>query len=88
MKIKKDFVMRDVAGEAIVIAVGEESRHFKGMIRLNETGKEVWKGLERQEPEEVIVNHILEKYDATKEAIQSDVRGMIRKLSAAGVLEA
>lgn len=30
MKIKENYVMREVAGQAIVIAIGEESGRFKG----------------------------------------------------------
>ena len=42
MKIKENYVMREVAGQAIVIAIGEESGRFKGMINLNRTGRDVW----------------------------------------------
>lgn len=34
MKIKNGFVLRDVGGQAVVIAVGEQARHFTGMITL------------------------------------------------------
>lgn len=35
MRIKEDYVMREVAGEAIVIAVGEKREQFNGMINCN-----------------------------------------------------
>ena len=38
MKIKNGFVLRDVGGQAVVIAVGEASKTFHGMINLNATG--------------------------------------------------
>ncbi len=44
MKIKNGFVLREIAGQAIVIAAGEASRDFHGMIKLNATGKLVWQG--------------------------------------------
>lgn len=46
MKIKNGFVLRDVGGQAVVIAVGEASKTFHGMINLNVTGKEIWQGIE------------------------------------------
>lgn len=52
MKIKENYVMREVAGQAIVIAIGEESGRFKGMINLNRTRArrmdmfEKWNGFE------------------------------------------
>ena len=39
MKIKEGYVLREVAGQAVVIAVGEASKTFHGMINLNETGR-------------------------------------------------
>ena len=38
MKIKDGFVLRDIAGDTVVIATGEISKTFHGMIRLNSTG--------------------------------------------------
>ena len=35
MKLKPGFVLREVAGQALVIATGELSKQFKGMIKLN-----------------------------------------------------
>ncbi len=42
MKIKKGFVLRDVAGRSVVVATGAAAKRFRGMVMLNETGKEIW----------------------------------------------
>mgnify|MGYP000829823905 CR=1 FL=1 len=42
MKIKKGFVLRDVAGRSVVVATGAAAKKFRGMIMLNDTGKEIW----------------------------------------------
>ena len=53
MKIKKGFVLRDVAGRSIVVATGAAAKKFRGMIMLNDTGKEIWirlqKGMDQEE---------------------------------------
>ena len=41
MKIKKGFVLRDVAGRSVVVATGAAAKRFRGMVMLNETGKEI-----------------------------------------------
>ena len=51
MKIKKGFLMREVAGENVVIAVGEAAKSFKGMIRLNPSGAFLWQLLEKDTDE-------------------------------------
>ena len=38
VRIKDGFVLRDVAGQTVVIATGEASRDFHGMVKLNGKG--------------------------------------------------
>ena len=45
MRLKGEFIVREVAGETIVIPVGKTAANFNGMICLNASGKLVWKGL-------------------------------------------
>lgn len=87
MKIKENYVMREVAGQAIVIAIGEESKHFKGMINLNRTGRDVWKGLEKDLGLNEIIKNIVEKYEVDENIALQDVKNMIDRLESVGVLE-
>lgn len=86
MKIKDGFVLREVAGQAVVIAVGEASKEFHGMINLNATGKLVWQGIEQGLTEAEIVGKLVDQYDVTADKAQVDVHRMIEKMSTAGVL--
>ena len=45
MKIKDGFVLREIAGQTVVIATGEASKTFHGMVKLNGTGRDIWQGL-------------------------------------------
>lgn len=87
MKIKENYVMREVAGQAIVIAIGKESERFKGMINLNQTGKDVWMYLEEGLDIPGIVNKFIEKYEIDESTASEDVTDMINRLYKAGVLE-
>lgn len=88
MKIKSGFIKRDVAGKTMVVATGELSKSFKGMITLNETGKFIWELLENDITKEEIVNKMLEAYEGvTKELIENDVDKFISKLMEDKVLE-
>lgn len=87
MKIKENYVMREVAGQAIVIAIGEESKRFRGMINLNRTGKDVWMYLEKGLDLQEIVNQMTEKYDIDECTASEDVENMVDKLYEAGILE-
>ena len=87
MKIKENYVMREVAGQAIVIAVGEESKKFKGMINLNRTGKDVWTGLEKGLNLAEIVKKTADDYEVDENTAMQDIESMVNRLLKIGVLE-
>ena len=87
MKIKKGFVLRQVAGQSMVIAIGAVSRTFHGMIKLNETGAEIWNGIQKGQDEKQIAEALCEKFEVTYEKAYEDTVAMVGKMRAAGVLE-
>ncbi|MCD7845207.1 MAG: PqqD family protein [Oscillospiraceae bacterium] len=90
MKVKEGFVTRKVAGKYVVVATGQASREFHGMVKLNETGKIVWEGLSAGKSEEELVSALVEKYGAESQedraAIAADVSAMIQEMADAGFL--
>lgn len=86
MRIKNGFVLREVAGQIMVIATGEASKDFHGMIKLNSTGKEIWLALQEGLAEEDIVKRIQDKYDVDAEKASQDVRGFIKQMEEMGFL--
>lgn len=86
MRIKKGFVLRRVAGQAMVIATGEASRDFHGMVKLNETGCDIWQGLTDGLDEEQIVDRLVEKYEVDREKAAADTAMIIGCMKAAGFL--
>lgn len=87
MKIKENYVMREVAGQEIVIAIGEESGRFKGMINLNRTGRDVWTCLKNGMDLNETVKKIVDKYEVDSNIVAQDVEKMVDKLYKVGVLE-
>ena len=47
MRIKEGYMLREAAGETVVVPFGEEALNFQGIISLNETGALLWKELEQ-----------------------------------------
>lgn len=45
MKLKEGFVLREIAGECVVVSVNS-AVNLDGMITLNETAKTLWRALE------------------------------------------
>ena len=87
MKIKEGFVVREIAGETVVVALGKASKIFNGLIRLNGTAKIIWQKLASGCEREEIIEAILEEYEIDRETVEKDVDGFIEKLKGAKILE-
>ena len=59
MKLKDGFVLRQVGGAYVVVAVGLQTLDFKGMIRLNETGAFLWQQLQQEQEASALVEAVL-----------------------------
>ena len=87
MKIKQGYILREVAGNFIVVAVGEAVKNFNGIINLNETGAFLWKQLQEGATEEQIKKAMLEEYDVAEDVAQKDIKAFIDKLNEKGLLD-
>ena len=87
MKIKEGFLIREVSGQTVIIPNGECNQEFKGMIKLNETGKAIWKAVSEGESEEVIAEQLTSEYGITKEKALLDVQTFLEKIKSEGFLE-
>ena len=87
MQIKKDFTIQKVGTSSYVaVAVGETSKTFHGMIRLNETGAFLWKQMaERDMTEAELTDALLSEYEVDREIAAADVHRIVELLSGSGV---
>ena len=87
MKIKKGFLLREVAGKQVVIATGEAAKNFNGIIKLNESATLLWRLIEHGASEEELVGAIEEEYDIDAVTARNDVSMFITKLKGAGIID-
>lgn len=85
MKLKDGFILREIAGQIVVLPSGDDL-DLNMMITLNESGKFIWSMLERECDEATIVSAILSEYDVDRMTAEAAVAGFIRKLSEHGFL--
>ncbi len=87
MTLKKNFVLRQVAGTWVVLPLGAETVNFSGMLQLNESGAMLWRTLEAGGGEEALVEALLGEYDVTRQQAEADVKAFLAKLEQAGCLQ-
>ena len=73
MKIKEGFMLREVAGSYVVVAVGKRSEQFNGMVNMNETGAFLWKLVEQGASRDELLSRLLETYEVAEEKAEQDV---------------
>jgi len=79
MKLKDGFILREVAGEHVVLPSGDEL-NLNMMITLNETGAFLWKKLQQETDEAALVSALLETYDVDVDMAAQHVNTFIAKL--------
>lgn len=88
MKIKEGFILREVAGSYVVVAVGEASKAFKGVIKLNNSGAILWKELEKGVSDvEILTKALLNEYDIDEKTAKEDVLAFLDQLKKAKIVE-
>ena len=87
MKIKEGFVLRRVLDEAVVIASGEASKSFHGMVKLNDTAADIWGYIADGLSEGEIAKKLAEEYDVSIEKAAEDTKTMLAQMAEAGLLE-
>ena len=61
MKLNENYILKNIAGTAVVVPVGDAVNDVKGMITLNGPAEIIWKGLQNGENIERIVEEMLLK---------------------------
>lgn len=80
MKIKDGYILKDVAGEKIVIATGEQKLNFNGVMTFNSVGADVFNMLDGTNTVEDIANKIAQDYGVSVERVKTDVENLIKKM--------
>ena len=64
MKIKEGYIIKKVGPGYVVVTVGQASKDFNGMIRLNPAGAFLWQSIrEGADSREKLIRLMLERYD-------------------------
>lgn len=75
MKLDSDYILRNIAGEKVIVPTGKASQKFNGMITLNDTAAFLWEcissGMNRQE----MIVKIQEEFEVDEATAVQDVNG-------------
>lgn len=80
MKIRKELIRREIAGDVILVPVGGTVLENNGLFALNELGAFLWDRLESAEDEESLVQAVLSEYEVDEDTARTDTAAFLQKL--------
>ena len=88
MKTKNGFNLRQICGENVIVAEGEENIDFSNIISMNESSAYLWKNIQDKDfSEDELVKLLTEEYDVDEITAKSDVNSLVKSWLNAGIIE-
>lgn len=89
MRIKKEFVLREVCGEHVITGEGLAAVNFGRLLALNETAAWLWKQADAMGDFtiEQLADKLCEEYEVSNDVAKEDVAKIIGQWQKEGVIE-
>ena len=89
MKVKNGFNLREVCGENIIVAEGDENIDFSNIISMNESSAYLWQEVQKLNnfTIDTLTQLLCEQYDIDEATAKKDVTTLATQWAAAGIIE-
>ena len=87
MKLRGEFVVRQVMDCVAAIPVGATALKLNGMVILNDVSRVIWECLAQGSTVDAIVSALTEQFEVEQEEAKADVLDFLDKLREAQLLE-
>ena len=87
MKTKKGFMLRSVANRHVVVAVGQASVDFNGLITLNDTGAFIWEELSKGCTYDELLKKMIEVYEVDEKTAREGIDSFLETARSANLIE-
>lgn len=88
MRIKKGFKIRKIAGESVIVAMGDLNVNLTKIITLNATSEWLYNELQNREfTVDTVADLLTEEYEVEREVALTDGAKWIESVTNAGLIE-
>ena len=87
MQVSKDYLLRTIAGETILIPSGAAAQKFNGLVTVNSIGAFIWDALQTPMDLDGLVARITEEYEVDAATARADAEEFLSELRRIGALE-
>ena len=86
-KLKSGFLIREIGGQIMAVPIGKQTSEIHGMIALSESGKLLWKALEKGAEIEELADILTSEYEVGRDVALNDVQLFVNSLKSQGALQ-
>lgn len=87
MKLVDTITFTDMGDSLIIIVRGSSKNNSMKMVKIENTGKDIIRGIQQGFSESEIIAHFKERYSIPTETIEKDVKTFICDLKQLGLIE-
>lgn len=80
MKLKSTIILRKIAGETILVPVGEDAVRVNGLITVNEVGALICEQLKEERTVDALVAAVTAQFDVDAQTARTDIASFIHTL--------
>ncbi len=86
MKRSELFIKRKIGTQYVIVAVGEATKKFNGMISVNSTGSFIWDALAEDVSMDELVARIVAQYEVDAETASAHANEFVATLQKVGAV--
>lgn len=79
-KANSNYILRKIAGQHVLVSVGDAVADFCGVVTLNDSAKILWERLQEGATRTELAYALKDTFDVTDEQAENDVKETIRIL--------
>ena len=81
MKLKSTIILRKIAGETILVPVGDDAVRVNGLITVNEVGALICEQLKEERTVDALVAAVTAQFDVDAQTARAEIASFIHTLA-------
>ena len=86
MRVSNDYIMRQIAGEFLLVPTGAAAARFNGLITMNDVGRFIFQMLAEEHTVCEVAALITKEYDVDENTALADTEEFVQQLRQIGAL--
>jgi hypothetical protein len=84
---REGVILREVAGEQILVPIRRNVADLKAIFALNGVGRCIWELLDGTRGMDEVLARLVERFDVSSDEAAADLQAFVERLSQAGLVE-